>query len=502
MDFVILPANTTPPPSNSRGYLIEDNWDDWFKYKTQYTLIVFDEAGKRYEPGAVKIGRGGLLPGRVAAPGTRTPTITRTFEALDTTFFSLGQSETYYETLASLPSPLGDQIFTALRDCIFDSAVFEAFQGETSMVESLLRYINEDMVAKFSRLARGDAALTSFSFSYTIRPERPGVPDAELSFEVAPNAFPPTNLHVLIGRNGAGKTRCLEGMISHLIDSREEMHSSGVFAEKSGRGYANFSGLVHITFSAFDRFIEPPEKEKRGLRFKHVGLPVSPTKRVIKELADEFLASLAHCRSAPRLARWRSAVEVLENDPLFQERRISELVDIDDESWRKRTEKTFSRLSSGHANVLLTITRLVELVDEKTLVLMDEPESHLHPPLLSAFVRALTNLLISRNGVALLATHSPVVLQEVPSSCVHILQRSGATSRAERPSAETFGENVGTLTREVFGLEVAGTGFHKMLQSAAAVPGATYESVINQFSGQLGSEGRAILHTLLAGRRS
>ena len=101
--------------------------------------------------------------------------------------------------------------------------------------------------------------------------------------------------------------------------------------------------------------------------------------------------------------------------------------------------------------MLLAITRLVESVDERTLVLVDEPESHLHPPLLSAFIRALSELLVRRNGIAVVATHSPVVLQEVPRSCVWVLRRSGSSLRAERPCRETFGENVGILTSDVFG---------------------------------------------------
>lgn len=112
----------------------------------------------------------------------------------------------------------------------------------------------------------------------------------------------------------------------------------------------------------------------------------------------------------------------------------------------------FGRLSSGHKIVLLTITRLVETVEERSLVLIDEPETHLHPPLLSAFVRSLSGLLINRNGVAIIATHSPVVLQEVPRSCVWKVRRSGRVTEVERPEIETFGENVGILTREVFGL--------------------------------------------------
>ena len=134
---------------------------------------------------------------------------------------------------------------------------------------------------------------------------------------------------------------------------------------------------------------------------------------------------------------------------------------------QKAARNRFERMSSGHAIVLLTMTRLVETVDEKTLVLMDEPESHLHPPLLSAFTRALSDLLNNRNGVAIIATHSPVVVQEVPRSCVWTMERSRAEGATNRPELETFGENVGVLTREIFGLEVTRSGFHHLLKLAA-----------------------------------
>ncbi|MFG4140517.1 AAA family ATPase, partial [Klebsiella pneumoniae] len=64
------------------------------------------------------------------------------------------------------------------------------------------------------------------------------------------------------------------------------------------------------------------------------------------------------------------------------------------------------KFSSGHSIVLLIICRLIEELEEKTLVLLDEPESHLHPPLLSTFIRILSDLLVKRNGIGLIATHS------------------------------------------------------------------------------------------------
>jgi predicted ATP-dependent endonuclease of OLD family len=157
------------------------------------------------------------------------------------------------------------------------------------------------------------------------------------------------------------------------------------------------------------------------------------------------------------------------------------------------------RMSSGHSIVLLTITKLVDTVEEKTLVLMDEPESHLHPPLLSAFTRALSELLNNRNGVAIIATHSPVVLQEVPRSCVWKLTRLRTQGRSDRPERETFGENVGVLTREIFGLEVSKSGFHEMLQQSVT-DGGTFESILQDYSEQLGFEAQAVLRALIAAR--
>ncbi|MBE0600201.1 MAG: ATP-binding protein, partial [Firmicutes bacterium] len=176
---------------------------------------------------------------------------------------------------------------------------------------------------------------------------------------------------------------------------------------------------------------------------------------------QSFIESLKNCvANRSKYERWTRAIEVLESDPVFEAAKIKKLVNLNSSKEQSNCEKTFGRLSSGHKIVLLTITRLVESVEEKTLVLLDEPETHLHPPLLSSFIRALSELLINRNGVAILTTHSPVVLQEVSKDCVWKLSRFGSLSKAERPTIETYGENVSRLISEVFELEVTRSGFH------------------------------------------
>ncbi len=170
-----------------------------------------------------------------------------------------------------------------------------------------------------------------------------------------------------------------------------------------------------------------------------------------------------------------------------------------DTDWKERALKKIQKLSSGHACVLLTITKLVARVEEKTLVLVDEPESHLHPPLLSAFIRSLSELLHDRNGIAIIATHSPVVVQEVPKSCVWKMNRSRLEMSCVRPDEETFGENIGTLTREIFGLEVEKSGFRKLLENSI-LKGGSYEEVLNEYGNKLGHEARLILKALVISR--
>lgn len=131
------------------------------------------------------------------------------------------------------------------------------------------------------------------------------------------------------------------------------------------------------------------------------------------------------------------------------------------------------------------------------LVFLDEPEGHLHPPLLSAFIRALSELLVEKNGVAIIATHSPVILQEVPQSCVWKLRRSGKCCAAERLTMESFGEDITSLTSEVFGLEITNSGYHDLLKKLAHQY-QSYEEIIMRYGDKIGAEGKALLKTMMA----
>lgn len=484
------------------AYLDSNNWDD-FGFKSTFHLTVYDTNGVEHDIGGVKIGYASQESGWTQE---RLP---KQFEILDRNFFALRQSDEYYQKLYDLDEELREYILKSLHDVVHDNTAYDLAIHEKVMRESLLRDVSiASIKGQFKRLLDGGKLRTEFNFSYSL-PQGRRIAGLTMDFHVDPESNPPSNIHVLIGRNGVGKTHLLQKMIKALVDDDTTQESNGCFSVITDRHESTkkedlqkmFAGVVSVAFSAFDPFEPIPERQDKsaGLNYSYVGLKQeSMTKDgghipMSRSMLDkEFSCSLSNIRRFGYQNRLIEAIRDLETDSLFKDIALADVVLSSSHDLEAKTKKIFSNLSSGHAIVLLTIAKLVEKTEEKTLVLLDEPESHLHPPLLSAFIRTLSELLSHRNAVAIIATHSPVILQEVPKSCVWKLRRSGLNAVAERPETETFGENVGVLTREVFGLEVTDSGFHQMLKKESE-SAETYKQALRRFDGQLGAEARGVL---------
>ena len=503
MDFTAFPSRRRPHRgSKVEAFLVPDNWND-FGYRTLFQLYVSDSSGEPHQIGNVKIGQVGM------GEGKRSVGLVGSFQVLAEDFFSLGQDDSYYLELSKLDEQLRRDILNALRDVAADEALLSRALNEDVMKVSLLREVTVSTVrGQFRRITQGGLRLSRFLFSYEANDERGQGPSLRLTFDVNPESSPPTNIHVLIGRNGVGKTYLLSQMTESLLaeTSEDSAHGKFVFDEPASAESARFANIVAVSFSAFDDIKLIPDRKPGdgtvgyatiGLRQasdtgERLGNPKSPMM-----LAAEFVSSFRECLIGARASRWRKAIDTLQSDPAFNDSDILSLASGKDGDPTDRASALFERLSSGHKITLLTISKLVQLVEERTLVLFDEPEAHLHPPLLSALIRAVSDLLILRNGVAVVATHSPVVLQEVPRSCVWIIRRTGFHSVAERPAIETFGENVGVLTREVFQLEVTYSGFHALLEKAVQRH-PDFDSVLAEFGHQLGAGAQVLVRALLA----
>jgi len=499
MEFIILPPkDKTPTTRENTAFLTADNWND-YSFVTMFYLSLNDEKGIHHELGCVKIGFKGQT--------TKTSTcssLDRRFSKLLDGYFSVGQDVDYYKKASALSVQSRKILLEGLKDIAFLPELIQVAQNEDVFRTSLLRSVSLSVVrGQYCRVLSGMPPLTNYKFKYT-RQSSASMSEIELQFEVRLESKPSTNIHAIIGRNGVGKTTVLNGMIEAALGKGESgskfYNVEEIWEQPIDKDY--FSSLVSVSFSAFDTFSPPKEQLDPSVGTCYFCIGLKKSDNTLKEISDirlDFLGSLKVCLSqASKRARWLKAIKTLESDENFERMELTDLANSG-EAMIEKAAKLIERMSSGHAVVLLTITRLVETIEEKTLVIIDEPESHLHPPLLSAFLRALSELLHDRNGVSIIATHSPVVLQEVPRSCVWKINRVGKLSKPGRPDIETFGENVGILTREVFKLEVVKSGFHDLLVKSVET-GATYQEIVTEYDAQLGMEARAILKTLVTYR--
>lgn len=83
-----------------------------------------------------------------------------------------------------------------------------------------------------------------------------------------------------------------------------------------------------------------------------------------------------------------------------------------------------------------------------------------------------------------------MVLQEIPRIATSIIRRSGDKVIFSKPEIETFAENVGILTQEVFKLEVTESGFYRLL--IKELESSTYSELMEKFGDQIGGEGKLI----------
>ncbi|QUW91917.1 AAA family ATPase [Streptomyces sp. V17-9] len=486
------------------GYLIADRWDD-FGFQTLFELkLRLTIGGPIIEMGRLRIAHPGMKSDHLPGFSNTREQLDEEFEHLPQGYFSLGVDDSYYEKLNELPSTVRHNIYRGLSDLAFNTNQWPKVRDSPVLKKSVMRGVEnpEAEINRLAKIAYGRARTVRYKWQFQAMPV--GVSNAVLlQFKVDPHSEPPSNVYALIGRNGAGKTRILHQLADKL--SRTAAISSELDDDA-----ATPMNVVAVSFSAFDTLFATDSRKSTLLPFKYVGLHASGSKGAyLKPYADqkqEFLDSFEICMIGARRQLWLDAMDTL-NYPGsgFLEGREEVLQQVSNEDAPNEdimaaAVDVLEQLSSGHRMVYQTMTHLIASVTERTLVLVDEPETHLHPPLLSALIKSISDLLRDRNGMALLATHSPVVLQEIPRKCIFMLRRHGRRLRIDHPEFETWGENVGDLTRRVFHLEVTETGYYRRLAEMVDA-GSSYDEIIRTFT-SIGTEARALLRALLAERRS
>ncbi len=299
-------AMTSTP---NTGYLIEDQWDDWFQYSTMYDLYIVDSLSHQCYMGKTKIGQKGMVEDQ------RRPALPESFSRLSEDFFSLGQDSYYYENIKNLGDVMRSEILAALNDIAYNTKLIRTAQKEPVTKKSLLRSVPLTTVKEqFNRIALGGARLTPYNFEYRSVPIREGIEPITIEFNVDPDSYPPSNIHVIIGRNGVGKTYLISNMIWSIIQPRNNLRENvgeTRFLHDKQTAVDHFSRIVFVSFSAFDELNFKTKSEK----FVRIGLPAHSGENTHEHLNKIFAASFSACLHGPQRMLLTKVLHMLTSDP-------------------------------------------------------------------------------------------------------------------------------------------------------------------------------------------
>ena len=412
---VVAPARGDPSPV-SVAVLQQDNWND-FSFQTQYHLFVNTPEFSGLV-GSVKI----LRRGQVSTDGLQLQV--GTLPPLDENYCSVGQGLDYYERLAQVPETIRGEILGHLRDALVYPDHAESFYGEEGWRVSVLRDIDWETFRRdasvlldrdYDRVAWLGLNLSfqmqGWSAPLTLRFDAPG----DLQFLMPGIASKlPERVAVLTGRNGSGKSTLLARLARVLHATQRDRGSEDLLRlgsiDPPGIG---FTRVLNIAYSAFDAFQIPgvDEKERRQIaedikrgtgRYHFCGLrdiareleegldaardALSPDLdailsdrqhrtllKSVDQLAGEFARTIEDIFKEGRHDLFAAVVGILASDQSF-----ADLGDNPASAISQDPAARFAHWSTGHKIVMHAACSMVAYTQAKSIVLIDEPESHLH----------------------------------------------------------------------------------------------------------------------------
>jgi AAA domain, putative AbiEii toxin, Type IV TA system len=450
----IFPPRRGDVPSFETPFALkQDNWND-FSFRTLYHLYR-RQTERDTAPtliGPVKILRNGQT-------GADDIQIQQPFERLGDAFCSVGASLDYYQRLNEIPRAERDDILAVLRDVVAAPKLQPLFRDEPGWTTSLFRdNPNPDEFLSDARaiLTGNFAALPDLHLDLAFHPAgwaRPltldfNAPEPWMYSGPRRRLGPsgrksllPRRLNVIIGRNGSGKSTILSRIarVAFAAPSDRglaEIQSIGAFQPPS----VGFTKIIAISYSAFDNFIVPglydselrqiaSDIEKGSGRYIYAGLRdivaevrddltaaeqrastdegrvlltaqdrrTTTKLKSLTQLADEFERLISQIAAGGHNTLLDAALAPLFADPSF--------ADIDsgerDALLGANPRDAFLSWSTGHKIALHVVAALVAHAARKSLILFDEPEMHLHPPLTAALMHALRIVLEEKDAFAI-----------------------------------------------------------------------------------------------------
>ncbi len=408
--------------------ITKDNWND-YGYYTLYSLTYYQSQTEPIGIGYLKI---------LQEKGTIT-TIPNSFDQLSSEYCSLGGGLDYYQKLQEIFKENIYQILASLNDCAIDENIKNKFINLEGFKKSLLRSSeDEKTLAEALNVLKGESSLFNFNFSFKCRLQ--GCEEdhqLEINFSES-NTKTPNRIFCIIGKNGTGKTQFLANLSLGL--SGQNLRLRNNFSP----GRPLFSKVIAVSYSLFDNFEKP--KSTKNFNYIYCGIKGS----------DGSILSQVDIQT--NLINAIKQIIETEYETIWKEF-ISEIIDIDLINHALEIIKSGNdinlfkilMISSGQSIILNIVSHILANISKQSLVIFDEPETHLHPNAISKIIKIIYELLEKTDSYAILATHSPIIIQQIPSYHIKVFDRNGNIPEIKNINIETFGENLTYITDEVFG---------------------------------------------------
>jgi energy-coupling factor transporter ATP-binding protein EcfA2 len=455
-----------------------------------------------------------LLQQLVSTQGRSTVTATA-----DHRFFTmLPDMEAYRRLVQTLDADDATEALIALNDLValneFESTAPVLDLATQSEVFSLSFMRSSDSYFAYKNagpLLRGLSSERTgiLSPALAIRFQLPGRENEhDLRFSFDHTADLPKRIAVVIGKNGVGKSQTLGHIARAALDGTAALTDG----TEGGRPLINRLLVFAPTNEAESVF--PNDKRKRPrIWYQRHSMNRSRRSRRNEYLSDLIVQVARSTQMVASRSRWEifteavsaitkadelqlptrstsSAYVPLAVLPQGTEKRVLERfasIDVKKEPTRVVAGEGYP-LSSGEISFLKFAAQVSLHIENGSLLLLDEPETHLHPNFISRFVSLLDGLLEATGSAAIIATHSAYFVREVFREQVTVLSvDSDNMVRAQRPKLRTFGADVGAISYFVFGEDepskLAGEVEQRLLAN-----GALWPQIYEQYKDELSLE--------------
>ncbi|HEV7320207.1 MAG TPA: AAA family ATPase [Ensifer sp.] len=485
LDFISLSYDKKIPEGLKNTFVVQgDNWDDYGS-KVRFGLFWFDEDGEKKRVGTTKILHGSEE--KAAWVVDNSTTLPAQFSSdIGSDFISLGQSKAYYVWMHDTFGDDAHEVLSALRDIAIMPGLAGRFETSTIFRNGMMRENVAWRSRQFgSAWSLGDDPIEEPSFAYTCLPS--GDEQSFLiEFDFSVRDILPGRVVGVVGRNAVGKTRFLAQLSADLTQSRQV---SAATVEERKRRFPNgqplFTRVLAVSYSAFDRFRRPIAHAESS--YVYCGIRDEKGNLSQTGLQRSFHNNKARVRDLRRDSEWVGYIAAI----------LGEASDLSETDLRREIDsdledsEMLGRLSSGQAILCHFVTGLLAWLQPESLVLFDEPETHLHPNAVANLFVVLTNILRQHKSYAIVATHSPIVIQEIPSKRVMQFTREDGVTYAAPLEFESFGESVAELTEHVFKTQEAESLYRDVLNKIAKT--VTLEEALELFTNRLSMNAKSYL---------